>query len=716
MGPGGIEQQDRPAARLDDRSAARGPAPDLDPDVLAALRPHVIDLWAGRLSSGGIFHTDEGDIARIFEEDLPRRLKENGKSGVLPVVLYAHGGLVDEAAGLRIAANQVPWWNANGCYPIQFIWETGLFEEIERLLGRQRAFTRDLTDFSDAIVEQTVRAIGGPGIWGGMKFAAASAFEPGAAGSAVAERLVRFARDNATQVRLHAVGHSAGSIFHAHLIRRLEALDAPPLETLSLLAPAITVGEHLRLVDPLVPGRVKQIRMFTMAKDFERADTVTFAYRKSLLHMIHHALEPKAEEPILGLEESLRANPALARRFGLTGSASGIGEVVWSVTAAKSGAHASQSRSHGGFDNDVATMESVARGILALPDDVALKQPFPPDTEFRAAASPRPLDAIPIPIRPGLAPMPMISQRESGARKAFCVGIDEYPNPINRLRGCVADATEWEGALTRLGFAVNRLHDNDATRGAILDGLKELIAGSRPGDVLAFQYSGHGTHVPDLDGDEMSGEDQAICPVDFEAGQLLIDDDIRAVFDTLPGGIQLTCFMDNCFSYSNTRFAVGKAALAGDESRARFVVLPPEVVFRYKAIRGAGMRALAGGEGRGAGTPEEMRWVAFAACNSDEVAYETRGRGDFSRIAVPLLEAGLTNRQFRDRVIDGLGAQPRQHPKLDCRREAGDLALFALSGASRKPEPAPTSPKPESGQRDAVADLLEATARLLRSP
>ena len=678
----------------------------LDPGTLAALRPYVIDLWGGSLSSGGVFKTDEGDIARIFDEDIPRRIAALPRDKTLPIVVYAHGGLVSEEAGLQIAANQVPWWIGNGCYPLQFIWETGFFEEIERLFGVQRAATRDLSDFKDAVVEAAVRAGGGPRIWGGMKDAAAAAFAAEAAGSKVAERLVALASAN-PKIRLHAVGHSAGSIFHAHLLRRLDALDAPPLESLTFMAPAITVADYERLADPLVPKRVKRVRIFTMSKDFELDDTVTWAYGKSLLYLIHNALEPKSGEPILGLEESLRTDPRLVKRFGLGGAASQTGSVVWSQTPVTTGSYASRATSHGGFDNDVSTMESIARGILGIPDATPLPQPFPPDTETRAARHPRP------PARPALLeekPMPAIQTAGGGSRKALCIGINAYPNPANRLRGCVGDAMDWEAALVRLGFSVDSLHDGEATRTAILHKLSDLVVSSRSGDVLIVQYSGHGTHVPDLDGDEVSGQDQAICPVDFEEGQLLIDDDIRAVLQRLPTGVQLTCFMDNCYSYSNTRMAVGKVASAGPDSLKRFVELTPEIVERYRNLR-EGARAVAP---VGPGTPEAMTWVAFAACNSDEVAYETSGRGDFSRLAVPLLSAGLTNRQFRDRVIDGLGAQPRQHPMLDCRRDFGNAPLLTYAGRGRDPVPQPQIVQGSADKTIALADLFDAMSRLLR--
>src|SRR4051812_48729376 len=98
-------------------SLANPPRPQrrdaLDPEILAALRPYVFDLWDGKFSRSGLFQTSEADVVRVFEDELPRRLASLADGQMLPVVLYAHGGLVSEAAGLQIAANQIPWWNAN---------------------------------------------------------------------------------------------------------------------------------------------------------------------------------------------------------------------------------------------------------------------------------------------------------------------------------------------------------------------------------------------------------------------------------------------------------------------------------------------------------------------------------------------------------------------------------------------------------------------------
>jgi hypothetical protein len=94
--------------------------------------------------------------------------------------------------------------------------------------------------------------------------------------------------------------------------------------------------------------------------------------------------------------------------------------------------------------------------------------------------------------------------------------------------------------------------------------------------------------VPDLNGDEEDGQDEAICPVDFASGALYIDDDIAQVFERLPDDVNLTCFMDCCHSGTNSRFAVGVPATiprAGTDMRKRYVVATPELVDAHARFR-----------------------------------------------------------------------------------------------------------------------------------
>ncbi|SHG86563.1 Caspase domain-containing protein [Kaistia soli DSM 19436] len=706
----------------------------IDPATLAALRPHLFNLWGGKFSRDGLFHSDESDVERVFGEELPRRLASLEDGAPLHIVLYAHGGLVNEAGGLRIAANQIPWWNANGCYPLQFVWESGLFESIAKIIGIRRDVASELSGFRDATIEFAAHRLAGPQIWGNMKNSAAAAFEPDAAGTKIAERLVAFARANPERVRLHGVGHSAGSVFLSHLLRRLDALDAPALETLSFLAPAITVDAYLRLADPLIPKRAKSLRLFTMSRDYELRDSVTPLYRKSLLYLIRNALEPEVGEPVLGLEESLRASPPLVRRFGLDGQASSTGSIVWSVTPVSTGSEASTSTSHGGFDNDAPTMNSVARRVLGIADSVDLAQSFPIDNQQRAAVTPpsqTPLASDELLSQPIAATPPRIDGLP--VRRALCIGINAYPGQ-NALDGCVADSEDWASALASLGFAVDKLQDAAATHANILGRLRTMVDSSRAGDTLVFQYAGHGTDAPDLDGDEIgpNGEanpDQAFCPVDFETGQLIIDDDLRAVLERLPVGVHLTCFLDSCHSGTATRLLVGREP-GKPNGKKRYLKLTPDIEQRFIATRSAvnRRRALAGGH-MAPGTREKMRWVSFAACQDGQSAWESEGHGDFTRFAVPFLaqHADLTNGSFQDGVLKAFGVSPRQNPRLDCRDEDRE-APFLFARADRVPAAGPDNAEANSiqkidealadgqaGSRSAqVADLLMAIARLLR--
>ncbi|HUP25484.1 MAG TPA: caspase family protein [Thermoanaerobaculia bacterium] len=62
------------------------------------------------------------------------------------------------------------------------------------------------------------------------------------------------------------------------------------------------------------------------------------------------------------------------------------------------------------------------------------------------------------------ASLPDASQGNPGGsrRIALCVGIDAYAD--NPLAGCRNDARAWGAALERLGFSVDYLFDQQATR------------------------------------------------------------------------------------------------------------------------------------------------------------------------------------------------------------------------------------------------------------
>jgi hypothetical protein len=91
---------------------------------------------------------------------------------------------------------------------------------------------------------------------------------------------------------------------------------------------------------------------------------------------------------------------------------------------------------------------------------------------------------------------------QSTPRKvALLVGINQYPEPYS-LKGCVNDVELQRHLLIhRFGFNPNDIHtltDQQATRQGILGAFDEyLIKQAKPGDVVVFHYSGHGSLVVD---------------------------------------------------------------------------------------------------------------------------------------------------------------------------------------------------------------------------
>lgn len=104
---------------------------------------------------------------------------------------------------------------------------------------------------------------------------------------------------------------------------------------------------------------------------------------------------------------------------------------------------------------------------------------------------------------------------------ALLVGINEYSGTIPALKGCVNDVLlQKELLIYRFGFKSEDIHiltDKQATRQGILTAFEEhLIKQAKPGDVVVFHYSGHGSQVEDRDRDSPDGLNSTFVPIDSQ--------------------------------------------------------------------------------------------------------------------------------------------------------------------------------------------------------
>ncbi len=220
------------------------------------------------------------------------------------------------------------------------------------------------------------------------------------------------------------------------------------------------------------------------------------------------------------------------------------------------------------------------------------------------------------------------------AKKAFLVGINDYapagPGGPD-LRGCVNDVHDMANTLSVLGIvsatprSMRILTDCRATRAAIMDGLQWLITGAKKGDLLVFHYSGHGSQVIDVSGDEPDGKDETICPHDFATEGMILDDDLRKVFSTLPAGVNLDVILDSCHSGSGSRELSALATTPEDQSVSyRYVEPPIDVGFfldSYPSLPVRGLLKQRKGEKEAIVAPG-LNHVLWAGCRSNQTSAE----------------------------------------------------------------------------------------------
>lgn len=155
----------------------------------------------------------------------------------------------------------------------------------------------------------------------------------------------------------------------------------------------------------------------------------------------------------------------------------------------------------------------------------------------------------------------LIAVPTHAADRALLVGVEKYADSrVPETPGCVQDALKTAEFLkSRYGFAASAikvLTNEQATTTNIEQEFRHwLIEGTQPGDRVFFLYAGHGSQLPDDNGDEKDGLDETIAPYDVnpQTGAGETRDDVFDEMIALLSGRRAVLVFDSCHSGTISR-------------------------------------------------------------------------------------------------------------------------------------------------------------------
>lgn len=378
-------------------------APELD--------PHIISLGdQGLLKSNGDFSKSPADVRSLFTSTIPQFVNSSGWTRK-KLVLYAHGGLVSEAA---VVPRIGDYWTAakkEQCYLVGFVWHTDYFTTLEEVLKnvvrsvKPEGFISDAKDFLldrlDDTLEPLARVATGKLEWDKMKANGMAASQNAQGGARMVAESIQALLNSDPGFEIHLVGHSAGSIFLAPFLKLLTQDFNLTVNTCTLWAPACTTALFEQFYVPAVTSKkLRKLALFTMDDNTERADNCAQIYHKSLLYLVSDAFEDHVRvpliqpngEPLLGMAKFIQDKDAPINVGGEQVtiqqwlSDTGNDWVTTPNNEPPGGPNASQARHHGDYSTDVRTLESTLVRIVGAPlsaPAVGLKNSISPQVVSR---------------------------------------------------------------------------------------------------------------------------------------------------------------------------------------------------------------------------------------------------------------------------------------------------------------------------------------------
>ena len=267
-------------------------------------------------------------------------------------------------------------------------------------------------------------------------------------------------------------------------------------------------------------------------------------------------------------------------------------------------------------------------------------------------------------------------------KRAVLIGIDDYlANPqISDLSGAGNDVDLVKAVLVgKFDFEPDDivvLKDSDATHKNIVETIRSHLGQSQPGDVALVHYSGHGSQMRDLDGDEPDRMDETIVPHDSRQGGVfdISDDQINDLMSEISAKTPNVVFiLDSCHSGTAARAAMAQ----GLNPTARYAPAderePPPTTGGKRGLEGIDDFRLPG-----------AGYVLISGSRANELSNETRfgdvTNGVMTYYLVEALQSAGVQATYRD-VMEQTQADVTarfndQHPQIE--GTAIDTAVFGV--------------------------------------
>jgi len=296
-------------------------------------------------------------------------------------------------------------------------------------------------------------------------------------------------------------------------------------------------------------------------------------------------------------------------------------------------------------------------------------------------------------------------------RRALLIGINDYPDPANRLEGCVNDVFLMSAVLQERGFDASEIRivlNDRATTSNLMERLHWLLDHVPDGGERVLFYSGHGAQMPSYSAfGEVDRLDECLVPYDFDWNpqHAIRDKQFVEFYSQLPYESRFVAIFDCCHSGGLTREGGQKVrgitppddirhrAMEWDAGISRWETreLPDrgrtQDKAKYRLGRGEHLRGIVGRNQKTVfGHLGPFKPVIYEACQEAQLSYEYRdGSTSYGAFTYSLAKVirhaeaqkqHLTFRQLATRAARELDTLKfKQTPNLDGPRRVIDRRI-----------------------------------------